>query len=213
MLPIRMPTAGTFQSLGQETDEKGIEMEVYHISRSLRLGDTLTPDYEKLYQLAEPFLQGLERGLDCFAAMVLQGKYLYAVMSRSGLRYWADYAKYATEAVFEFVRRREFPQSYSRLGCAYFFDSEACCRNHFEMDYGEDPKEGAKVGLFQVELEDPQYRDMSVYDLAYEAMSQRQDVEEGFRQARRYFQGGQTEAPMWEILSDKPARAVKKLEL
>ena len=54
---------------------------------------------------------------------------------------------------------------------------------------------------------------MSVYDLAYEAMSQRQDVEEGFRQARRYFQGGQTEAPMWEILSDKPARAVKKLEL
>lgn len=87
--------------------------------------------------------------------------------------------------------------------------------NIFEMDYGEDPEEGAKVGLFQVELEDPapQYRDMSVYDLAYEAMSQRQDVEEGFRQARRYFQGGQTEAPMWEILSDKPARAVKKLEL
>ena len=96
-------------------------MEVYHISQSLQLGDTLTPDYEKLYQLAEPFLQGLERGLDCFTAMVLQGKYLYAVMSRSGLRYWADYAKYATEAVFEFVRRREFPQSYSRLGCAYFF--------------------------------------------------------------------------------------------
>lgn len=88
-------------------------MEVYHISQSLQLGDTLTPDYEKLYQLAEPFLQGLERGLDCFTAMVLQGKYLYAVMSRSGLRYWADYAKYATEAVFEFVRRREFPQSYS----------------------------------------------------------------------------------------------------
>ena len=83
------------------------------------------------------------------------------------------------------------------------------------MDYGEDPEEGAKVGLFQVELEDPapQYRDMCVYDLAYEAMSQRQDVEEGFRQARRYFQGGQTETPMWEILSDKPARAVKKLEL
>ena len=137
-------------------------MEVYHISRSLQPGDWLTPDYEKLSQLAEPFLQGLERGSDCFTAMVLQGKYLYAVMSRSGLRYWADYAKYATEAVFEFVRRREFPQSYSRLGCAYFFDSEACCRNHFEMDYGEDPEEGAKVGLFQVELEDPapQYRDM-----------------------------------------------------
>ena len=54
---------------------------------------------------------------------------------------------------------------------------------------------------------------MSVYDLAYEAMSQRQDVGEGFRQARRYFQGGQTESPMWEILSDKPARVVKKLEL
>ena len=166
-------------------------MEVYHISQSLQRGDTLTPDYEKLYQLAEPFLQGLERGLDCFTAMVLQGKYLYAVMSRSGLRYWADYAKYATEAVFEFVRRREFPQSYSRLGCAYFFDSEACCRNHFEMDYGEDPEEGAKVGLFQVELEDPapQYRDMSVYDLAYEAMSQRQDVGGGIPPGTAVFPG------------------------
>ncbi len=86
-------------------------MEVYHISRSLRLGDTLTPDYEKLYQLAEPFLQGLERGLDCFAAMVLQGKYLYAVMSHlRGLRYWADYAKYATEAVFEFVKAGISPE-------------------------------------------------------------------------------------------------------
>ena len=69
------------------------------------------------------------------------------------------------------------------------------------------------VTIFLMEDPAPQYRDMSVYDLAYEAMSQRQDVEEGFRQARRYFQGGQTESPMWEILSDKPARVVKKLEL
>ena len=59
--------------MDQERDERGIGMEVYHISQLLQLGDTLTPDYEKLYQLAEPFLQGLERGLDCFTAMCSRG--------------------------------------------------------------------------------------------------------------------------------------------
>ena len=59
--------------MDQERDERGIGMEVYHISQSLQLGDTLTPDYEKLYQLAEPFLQGLERGLDCLLLWCSRG--------------------------------------------------------------------------------------------------------------------------------------------
>ncbi len=107
--------------------------------------------------------------------------------------------------------KAEFPRATAAWAVLIFFDSEACCRNHFEMDYGEDPEEGAKVGLFQVELEDPapQYRDMSVWRPGLcEAMSQRQDVGRDSARQRRYFWGGQTESPMWEILS-APARVVK----
>ena len=41
--------------------KRGLRWKYIISAVSLRLGDTLTPDYEKLYQLAEPFLQGLER--------------------------------------------------------------------------------------------------------------------------------------------------------
>ena len=53
-------------------------MTLYHISQTLRLGDELRPGNQKFTDLAEPFIQGLERGPDCFIAMLLNGKYLFA---------------------------------------------------------------------------------------------------------------------------------------
>ena len=80
----------------------------------------MTPDYRRSRPLVAPFLEALERGEDCFYGMVLNGAYLYAVLGKSGLREWADYAKWAAEAVFEHVRKTEFPAAYSRLTSHFF---------------------------------------------------------------------------------------------
>ena len=76
----------------------------------------------------------------------------------------------------------------------------------------EEAEEQEKVRLFAVEAEDPapQRRDMCVYDEAYEAI-ERLDVDAALAAAERYFRGEATAEPVWEILSDKPARAVRDL--
>ena len=63
---------------------------------------------------------------------------------------------------------------------------------------------------WQVDVDDnsPQKRDMSIYDNAYDAISESQDVRFALDCARRYFGGKQSADPVWEILSDKPARAI-----
>ena len=68
-------------------------MILYHMSQTLSLGDTLVCDHQKCTRLSEPFVQGLEQSEDCFVGMVLNAKYLFAVLSRSGLREWSDFAK------------------------------------------------------------------------------------------------------------------------
>lgn len=189
-------------------------MTVYHISETLHEGDELVSGHQHLDRMAEPFLQALEMGGEWFHIMILQGKYMFAVMSRSGLREWANYAKWSTEAVFEYVRRTEFPHCCSRLHCNYYYTSEALCRRLYSLDWGGESAEvRSRIHLFAIELDDPAPRqyDMNLYDLAYEAMENRQDVDEAIRQARRYFSGEATQAPVWEILSDRPARAVRVL--
>lgn len=188
-------------------------MRLYHISQTLKLGDALSPGHQRLSDLAEPFLQGLARGTDCFCAMLLNGKYMFAVMNRSGLREWADYAKWATEGLFEYVRRRSFPEAVSRLNCVYYYDDLADSKRLYEEDWGEEtPEEQEKVRLYEIELEDPtpQRRDMSVYDEAYDAI-ERLDLDAAVAAAERYFRGEASAEPVWEILSDKPARADRDL--
>ncbi len=131
------------------------------------MGDALVPDHQGCAALAQPFTQALERGMDCFDSMALTGKYLYAVLRRSGLREWSDYAKWAAEGAFEYVRRRDFPHRPSRLGCNYFYSDLSSSKRLFEYDWGEaSPEERAAVRLLEVELEDehPARLDMSLYD-------------------------------------------------
>lgn len=189
-------------------------MKLYHMSQTLELGAQLIPDYEKCKPLAEPFTQALERSVDCFYGMVLNGKYLHAVLGKFKLREWSDYAKWATEGAFEFIRKTEFPDSYGRMKCSYFYNDLPNCKKLYEYDWGcESEEEQRKVHLFQMEVEDaaPQRRDMSIFNEAYNAMSEAQDVRFVLDSARRYFSGEQTAEPIWEILSDKPARAVKDI--
>ena len=74
-------------------------------------------------------------------------------------------------------------------------------------------EERAKIHLYEIELDDecPQKCDMLIYDEAYDAMFEKQDVETVLACARRYFSGEHTTAPVWEIMSDKPAKAIKDI--
>ena len=189
-------------------------MILYHMSQTLKLGDEMKPDYQKNMKLVQPFIQALEQSEDCFYGMVLNGKYLYAVLSKFKLWEWSDYAKWATEGAFEFIRKTEFPDSYGRMASNYFYDDLPNCKKLYEYDWGcESEEEQLKVHLWEVDVDDvaPQRRDMNIYDEAYNAMSEKQDVKLVLSCARRYFAGEQTAEPVWEIMSDKPAKVVKDI--
>lgn len=189
-------------------------MTLYHMSQTLQLGNVLIPDHQNQSGLIQPFEQALEQSTDCFYGMVLNGKYLYAVLGKFNLWEWSDYAKWAAEGAFEFIRKTEYPDSYSRMKSSYFYDDLSNCKRLYEYDWGcESKEEQQKVHLFEVEAADsaPQRRDMNIYNEAYNAMSKTQDVQLVLACARRYFAGEQSAEPVWEIMSDKPARAVKDI--
>lgn len=181
-------------------------MKAYHMSETLRSGDTLEVDHQKIVNLAEPFVQALEHSTDSFYGMVLNGKYFCAVLRKFRLWEWSDYAKWSVEGAFEFIRRTEFPDAISRLKCNYFYDNLENVRRLYEYDWGNESEEvQSSIRLFQVMLEDDavQKYDMSIYDQAYNAMEKSQDVQMVLDCARRYFAGYHTEKPIWEILSDR----------
>lgn len=164
--------------------------------------------------LCEPFMQALSRNRDCFFSMLLNGKYMFAVLNRSHLRYCADYAKWATEAVFEFVRKNEYPQCVSRLHCNYFCTDLSDCIRMFNEDWGEeDEEEQKKMHLFEVDIPDDSLEmwDISAFDAAYDAINDKQDIEAAFAYAQRYFAGEHGEKPNWEYLSASDATAVKDI--
>lgn len=181
-------------------------MKAYHMSETLRSGDTLEVDHQKIVNLAEPFVQALEHSADSFYGMVLNGKYFCAVLRKFRLQEWSDYAKWSVEGAFEFIRRTEFPDAISRLQCNYFYDNLENVRRLYEYDWGDEPEEvQSSIHLFQVILDDDavQKYDMSIYNQAYDAMEKSQDVQTVLDCARRYFAGEHTEKPIWEILSDR----------
>lgn len=167
----------------------------------LKEGDRLGPGYLNFMDLCEPFMQALSRNRDCFFSMLLNGKYMFAVLNRLNLRCWADYAKWATEALFEFVRKNEYPQCVSRLRCNYFCANLNDSIRMYQEAWGEEDEEDRKkVHLFEIEvLEDClEMRDISVFDAAYDAINDKQDIEAAFAYAQRYFAGEHGEKPNWE---------------
>lgn len=183
-------------------------MILYHMSQTLKCGDIFVPDFQETESLCEPFIQALEYSEDCFYGMLLNGKYFCAVLCKFHLREWSDYAKWATEGLFEFVRKNEYPDCYSRLNSFFFYDDLDYSRKLFWYDWGsESDEERSKVHLFEVEVDDaiPQRRDMSLFDKAYNALSEKQDTASAFNCARQYFSGKQSDEPVWEIISNKRA--------
>jgi hypothetical protein len=84
----------------------------------------------------------------------------------------------------------------------------------FNEDWGEeDEEEKQKVHLFEVEVpeEGLEMRDISIYDAAYDAIHDKQDVDAALKYARKYFAGEHGEEPNWEYLSAGNAVAVKDI--
>lgn len=188
-------------------------MKLYHISTSpLKKGLELSAGYKKVEPLVEPFLMALQKGPRAFDALLLQARYLRAVLRRSGMREWSDYSKWATEAVFEQVRRKEFGRCYSRLGSLFYYADMKDSRRLYEKDYLI-PGDAEGVGVFEVEVRDerPQAFDMSIYDEAYKAMERSHDLKLVRACAGGYFGGARTADPVVEILSDKPATVIRKI--
>ena len=189
-------------------------MILYHMSNTLKLGDKMALDFKKTMSLAQPFVQALEQSEDCFYAMVLNGKYLRAVLGKFKLWEWSDYVKWSVEGAFEYIRKTEFPNCVSRIRCNYFYDNLDACKILYDYDWGQASEEERNgIHLYEIELDADTYekRDMRVYDEAYDAMEQREDVKTVLACARRYFAGEQSANPVWEIMSDKPAKAVKDI--
>ena len=111
-------------------------MVVYHYSDILKEGDSLKPGYHDYTDLTDPFIKALDYSRDCFYGMLLQSKYLYAVMDRSHLREWSNFAKWATEGIFEYIRKKEFLQCVSRLHCNYFCTELSDCIRMYKEDWG-----------------------------------------------------------------------------
>ena len=67
--------------------------------------------------------------------------------------------------------------------------------------------------MFEAELADdhPQTLDMRIYDEAYSAMEEREDVDFVLDCARRYFRGERSANPVLEIMSEKSAKAVNDI--
>lgn len=190
-------------------------MLLYHISDTLQLGEMMSQDYKKNMELVVPFVQALKRSEDCFYAMVLNAKLLKSVFGKFGMQdMQTNYVKWATEGIFEYIRMTEFPESYSRILSNYFYDNLPDIKRLYEVDWDMKEKaERCNFHVYEIELEDeaPQKRDMLLFDEAFDAMWDNDDIQTAIGLARRYFKGEHTTTPVWEILSDKSAKAVKDI--
>ena len=186
-------------------------MILYHISDTLQLGEVMSHDYKKNMELVVPFVQALKKSEDCFYALYLNAKLMKSVFGKFGMRdMQTNYVKWATEGIFEYVRITEFPESYSRMLSNYFYDNLSDIMRLYEVDWNmREKEERFNFHVYQIELEDeePQKRDMLLFDAAFDAMWDNDDIQTAIDCARRYFKGEHTETPVWEIMSDKPGKA------
>ena len=190
-------------------------MQVYHLSDTLSLGGTVTPDYKRNAALAEPFVKALERGETCFWATVYSTQFLSESLEKFGMAdMQTDWDKWACEGVFEYIRRREFPEAPPRLQAGYYFQRLEDCIELFAVDWGKaSAEERARIHLYRMDLADehPSLFDMRLFDAAYDLLWEREDLPALMGIARQYFRGEGSEHPVWELLSTGTGRAVEDL--
>lgn len=192
-------------------------MILYHMSETLKLGDELKSDYKEYADLAEPFVKALEYGFDTFCGMLLTADYVGCVFAKYDLRGMPTHEmKWATEGVFEYVRRKEFPNVCSRLQSNYYFDNIENCKLLFTEDWEKATQEEKdKIKLFEIELFGKSFKcDMRLFDEAFDLMYDLkcpENLEAIKKLARKYFGGGTGEDYVMEIISDGVAVAKKDI--
>lgn len=182
-------------------------MILYHMSQTLQLGDMLYADYWGKSDRYQTLIQAFRDGLNCVCDLI-EKKRMEASVD------WNDLVKWCVEGAFEYIRETEFSPLPSRLSSNYYFDDLSNFEKLYQAGWAQDPAEiQAQIHLFEIEIAEDQPRkfDMCIFDEAFDIMVERQDIQFVLDSARRYFSGEQTAEPIWEIMSDKPARAVKDI--
>ena len=193
-------------------------MILYHMSESLEEGKELTPDYKKNESLVEPFVKALNISIEMFQILMLNADYFGSVLAKYNLGGMPSHEiKWGTEGIFEYVRRREFPDRIGRIKCNYFYSDLKQCGDLYFEDWGEAPEEErAKIRLYEVETAGrTAVYDMRLFDEAFGILCEgttTADIERCMDLAGKYFRGEKGNEPVMEILSDGAATVKRELD-
>ncbi len=181
-------------------------MIAYHYSVTYSGDTSLQNDFRKNYLRSEPYIRALENGNSIFTAMLLLSMYKDRVLkSEKEGKY--EYAKDATEAVFEYIRKTEFPNEVSRVGCIYGTETLENAQQLAKQDWGGAPDEYEKLQILELRL-DPSRTvvfDQNFYNQAYDCMVDyhgETDLHRIMELARDYFSGKRSCKFIAELLSD-----------
>ena len=124
------------------------------MSDTLKVGDTMVPDYKKNSSLVEPFVKALNGRVELFQMLLLKAEYVGSVLAKYGLAGMPTHEiKWGTESIFEYVRRKDFPALCGRMSSNYYYGKLELCRKLYEEDWGNAPKEEReKIKLFEVDV-------------------------------------------------------------
>lgn len=188
-------------------------MIAYHYSATYTDAPSLIRDYRKVTLRVQPMLKALQKGRDWFEVFLLHEQYLaQRAAEQGGFR---NYEKDATEAVFEYIRQREFAgNSISRIDCVYFCRDldDAIKAVYADWLNCEDAKK-EDIKMLEVRIDDDHWQeyDQVCYDEAYELMKTHR-ITEAMDWARRYFSGYRTEKPLLELLSNGENQVLRRIE-
>lgn len=183
-------------------------MLLYHMSDTLRVGQELTADHKKNSELVEPFVKALNNSTETFLNLLLNAEYFGSVLAKYGLAGMPTHEiKWATEGIFEYVRRHEFPECCSRVRCNYYYQDLNLCKELYFDDWGSAPKEERdKIRLFEVEVAGRvEAYDMRIFDDVFDEMYEHTtvgDIRRYMDRARAYYRGEKGKTPVVELIGD-----------
>lgn len=192
-------------------------MILYHMSETLQLGDEVKLDYKEYSDLAEPFVKALNFSYDAFYGMFMNANYVGNVLAKYNLKGMPTHEiKWATEGIFEYIRRKECPEKCNRLNSIYYFDDIDKCKKLYTEDWeNATPEEKGKIKLFEMEVSGNILEcDMTLFDEAFDLvwdLEHPDQLGEIFEIARKYFRGEKGDEPVMEIISD--GKAVAKRDI
>ncbi|SFQ29577.1 Protein of unknown function [Lachnospiraceae bacterium XBB1006] len=194
-------------------------MKVYHMSENIQTGQSFTTDYKHYGALVEPFVKAMKHSFEMFYGLILSAEYSGSVLAQYNLKGMPTHEiKWATEGIFEYVRRNEFPDAPSRMKANYFFKNIEECQKLYDEDWeNATPEEKQKIKLYEVELTGKYLEcDMCLFDEAFEIMWEFESpmqMMNVMNLARKYYRGEQSEHSVMEIISEEAAVVGKEIDL